>query len=104
MFINNLTNVINKGNVVIKQLQIVIFFTLLYWLYGKVYRYIKKYDYEYKEFKRMDLFESFYFSLVTQTTVGYGDITVMTRNMRILNCIQLLSVYGVLFLSFKNIF
>ena len=94
----NLTNVINKGNVIIKQLQIVLFFTLLYWLYGKVYSYIKKYDSEYQEFKKMNLFESFYFSLVTQTTVGYGDITAMTRNMRIFNCIQLLSVYGVLFI------
>jgi hypothetical protein len=37
----------------------------------------------------------FYFSIVTQTTVGYGDIVTVHPFARVANIIQLLTVYGV---------
>lgn len=48
--------------------------------------------------KRQDQFnwvDYFYFSIVTQTTVGYGDIVTEHPVARFVNIIQLLTVYGV---------
>ena len=42
------------------------------------------------------IFDCFYFSLVTQTTVGYGDIIPHTRFMRIINIFQMFSIYGII--------
>ena len=46
----------------------IIFFTALYWVYGTSY----------------DIFDDFYFVIVTLTTVGYGDITPHTFNERVI--------------------
>ena len=46
----------------------IIFFTALFWVYGTSY----------------DLFDDFYFVIVTLTTVGYGDITPHTFNERVI--------------------
>jgi hypothetical protein len=39
--------------------------------------------------------DCFYFSLSTQTTVGYGDIYAKTLAMKVITIMQLLSIYGV---------
>ena len=45
------------------------------------------------------LMDCFYFSLVTQTTVGYGDVNTHTTLTKLLNIIQLFSIYGLFALS-----
>jgi hypothetical protein len=39
--------------------------------------------------------DCFYYSLSTQTTVGYGDIYAKTFAMKVTAIMQLLSIYGV---------
>ena len=39
--------------------------------------------------------DCFYYSLSTQTTVGYGDIYAKTYAMKVTTIMQLLSIYGV---------
>lgn len=70
---------------------LIIFFTLSYYIGS--YMDVKYYN-PYK--KPFSLFDSFYFSLVTQTTVGYGHILPTDVITKIINIIQLLSIYGVI--------
>ena len=39
--------------------------------------------------------DCFYYSLATQTTVGYGDISAKTPAMKIATIMQLMTIYGV---------
>lgn len=39
--------------------------------------------------------DCFYYSLATQTTVGYGDISAKTIAMKVATIMQLLTIYGV---------
>lgn len=49
--------------------------------------------------KPVTFFDCFHFSLVTQTTVGYGAL-VPTHNLtKIINILQLLTIYGVIIIS-----
>ena len=63
---------------------LVIFFTFLYYLDG-IY---------YKNVNNNSLFDCFYYSLVTQTTVGYGDIIARDIGlMKHITILQLLSIF-----------
>jgi hypothetical protein len=79
------------GNVVsymIRHLFIVFMFALSYYI---VSNYIDT------DIKREPLnpLDCFYYSLATQTTVGYGDISAKTPVMKIATIMQLLTIYGV---------
>lgn len=51
------------------------------------------------EKKPITFFDCLHFSLVTQTTVGYGAL-VPTHNLtKIINILQLLTIYGVIIIS-----
>jgi voltage-gated potassium channel len=39
--------------------------------------------------------DCFYYSLATQTTVGYGDISAKTPAMKVATIMQLMTIYGV---------
>jgi hypothetical protein len=39
--------------------------------------------------------DCFYYSLATQTTVGYGDISAKTPAMKVATILQLMTIYGV---------
>ena len=90
-----------KNYLVFKNLLICLFFTTVYWMHSYFYKYIKKYDFEYEKFKPISIFDSFYFSLVTQTTVGYGFTLPETKILRIINTFQLLSIYVVLLINLR---
>ena len=107
-----------KGGIefIIRQLQVVIAFAFFYWIAGHFHKMHPEYDpilntrigemetdkeknEKAKEFIPWTFGECFYFSLVTQTTVGYGDMVSHTRISRIINVLQLLTIYGVLAVS-----
>ena len=73
----------------------VCFFALLYWMLAA--------RVPGKHFKGLGMFPRFfdflYFSMVTQTTVGYGDISPTSRLARGIAMVQLLLVYAGLGLS-----
>lgn len=52
-----------------------------------------------KNSKQLSLWDCMYFSLVTQTTVGYGDISPTHPITKLINVIQLLTIYGVLLIE-----
>lgn len=89
-----LKNIDKKGLFFIRHLSIVLLFALMYYIssiYIKNSVNIKNKD----KNNKLSFWDCLYFSLVTQTTVGYGDI-VMTHNFtRLINFIQLLTIYGV---------
>lgn len=90
-----------KNYLVFKNLLFCLFFAILYWMHSYFYEYIKKQDFEYEKFKPINLFDAFYFSLVTQTTVGYGFTLPRTKILRIINTIQLLSIYTILLINLR---
>jgi hypothetical protein len=52
-----------------------------------------------KDNSNMSLWDCIYFSLVTQTTVGYGDIVPTHAVTKLINVLQLLTIYGVLLIE-----
>ena len=75
---------------VISHFALILIFTLSYYIGSHID--VKYYDSTKTPFS---LFDSFYFSLVTQTTVGYGHILPTDYITKLINTIQLLSIYGV---------
>lgn len=52
-----------------------------------------------KDIKELSFWDCFYFSLVTQTTVGYGDIVPAHNISKLINILQLLTIYGILLIE-----
>jgi len=77
---------------VISHMLIIILFAFVYYL---TFIYDSKTFNIHKNDEDINYLDFLYFSLVTQTTVGYGGI-IPTRNIsRLLNFIQLLTIYGI---------
>ena len=80
-----------------KILKIFLQFLLLTFIYALLYKYFGKFDSD-RDHKgagvnsvgKIDFFTAFYFSLVTQTTVGYGDIGPKNMVTKIICMSQLL--------------
>ena len=51
--------------------------------------------------KKYSMQDCMYFSLITQTTVGYGDIISYSENAKIVNMIQLISIFFISALSIE---
>ena len=85
MFILRVLNK-NKGlRFFIINLLCILFFSLIYYLEDVIY------------FNEKTLLDYFYFSLVTQTTVGYGDITPREEGlMKFISFFQLMSILLIL--------
>jgi len=79
------------------QLFVVVLFGFLYWLINYVERNYMLHDAETGgTVDKLTFFDAMFFSLVTQTTVGYGTVVSRTYFSKIVNFIQLLTIYGVL--------
>lgn len=81
-------------NFITQHLGLVLFFGLVYYIcnhYTDNAFKIPKSDSE----TELSLLDCFYFSLITQTTVGYGDIIPTNKISKIINIVQLLTIYGV---------
>lgn len=77
-------------------LSLVFLFAGIYWI---LHSYVTKHKAlvsSHKKPEDITLFDCFYFSMVTQTSVGYGDILTIHPIARTANIMQLLSVYGVI--------
>ena len=80
-----------------KILKIFLQFLLLTFTYALIYRYFGRFDSDRDKegsgvdsVGKIDFFTAFYFSLVTQTTVGYGDIAPKDTVTKIICISQLL--------------
>jgi hypothetical protein len=49
--------------------------------------------------RSLSFLDCLYFSLVTQTTVGYGDIVPTHAVTKLINVMQLLTIYGILLIE-----
>jgi len=76
-------------------LSLVFVFATIYWVLHEFVTRKNALVSSHKDKKDLTWFDCFYFSIVTQTTVGYGDIVAVSTAARAANIIQLLSVYGV---------
>ena len=71
-------------------------FLLVTFIYALIYRYFGRFDSDRDKGSgvdsvgKIDFFTAFYFSLVTQTTVGYGDIAPKDKVTKIICISQLL--------------
>ena len=45
------------------------------------------------------LFDAFYFTTATHTSIGYGDITPKTRKLRLITSIHMLIVFSLILVS-----
>ena len=92
---------------IIYQLLLVFVFAILYWLSDRLYAAfpdIMK-NYGFGEIKTEDDFYSYlYFSLITQTTVGYGGVLpdggqMITTKSVLLKYLVLLQLFSVIFMT-----
>ena len=83
---------------------ILVIFTILYYLGHKISQYYDLKDENGNSIRDKDqtLLDAFHFSLLTQTTVGYGIEIAWTYLTKIINILQLLAVYGIIIMSLLN--
>lgn len=106
---NGLTS-INK-NIILRHITIVLVFSVLYYIVSNYYgetAFSRITTVESntphnpsneKLNNKMSVLDCLYFSLVTQTTVGYGHIVPTHIISKIINILQLLTIYGVFILE-----
>jgi hypothetical protein len=78
------------------------YYTLTLFVFSFIYYVI--YQYDKKSFTdrnkiTYNLFDFFYFSLVTQTTVGYGSMVPTSSLSKVVNAIQLMTIYSIFVIS-----
>lgn len=95
---NILPSVFRKRHITFmyNHLRFVSIFALLYWLAHNIMQDAYQYDRPREEYR---LWDFIYFSLVTQSTVGFGDMKPTNWLTKLLVCLQLLSVVGIIVVS-----
>ena len=84
-----------------RHLVLVFIFAILYWISNKIEMYFdmnitnERGIVTDKKVGPLSLFRCFYFSLITQTTVGYGHHDIPTLVSETCNIFQLLSIFGI---------
>ena len=88
------------------KLQQVMYHVLGMLAFATIYYIIHKYidnAFQYnKDNGDLNILDFFYFSLVTQSTVGYGDITPIHKLPRIICMMQILLIYAITVISILN--
>ena len=78
-------------------------YTITLFVFAFIYNILYKYDnnsfIKRDKNKKYHLFDFFYFSLVTQTTVGYGSMVPTSILSKTINAIQLMTIYGIFIIS-----
>jgi voltage-gated potassium channel Kch len=91
-------NDIFKSRKKITDSKIFLYNILLVIIFAAIY-YIVDHSVDYKTHnKKLSLIDSLYFSIVTQTTLGFGDIVPTHSLTRIIVIIQCLCIMGLLYL------
>ena len=79
---------------------VVMIFTVAYYVANRVERKLGMIDdITGKKIKPRTLFDAFYFTLVTQTTVGYGHYHAVSKITQVINVMQLFTIYKVIEMS-----
>ena len=91
---------ISKQSIFVNSMVIVIFFTIAYYTANHIERRFKMTnEFTGKKIEALSLFDAFYFTLITQTTVGYGNIHPPSKITQVINILQLLTIYKVIELA-----
>lgn len=100
--IDNLLKFVRKYKLyqVIYHFLAILIFAIAYYIMHKHIPNAFKYDKEAE--KDLDVMDFFYFSLVTQSTVGYGDITPVHNIPRMVCMFQIMSIYVIILIALMN--
>lgn len=100
--INGLIKFIRKHGIyhVFYHIIMIILFAIIYYIIYKYHNGSFRFDNINTEKKQLDIIDFLYFSLVTQSTVGYGDITPVHRMPKIIVMCQIISIYAIIALTF----
>ena len=93
MILKKLTFIENKLLFLGKHLSIVIVFAFLYYLSETYLVFQNKKNEKNEITKHMSLLDCFHFSLVTHTTVGYGQLYPSNPYSRMINIVQLIIIF-----------
>jgi len=74
------------NNIILLNIILIFIFATIYHYYGDPEHF---YYPELDTKKKLNYLDCVYYSAITQTTVGYGDITGKSTNIRLINCLQL---------------
>lgn len=85
-----------KRAIFLNSMSIVFIFTIAYYITSRIEERLGLIDnYTGKKITPLSLFDAFYFTLVTQTTVGYGSLYPPSKLSQTINILQLLTVYKI---------
>lgn len=89
LFLSNLLQAKRYKRFIIIHLLLLLFFTRLYYLSYKV---IKDDTFKTDKTETMTFYDFFYFTLITQATIGYGDIVPIHPLTKMINILQIFSI------------
>ena len=84
-------------NLISHHIALVTIFAVIYYVCDKYFQHTA-FEHINKGPHEMTLLDCIYFSLVTQTTVGYGDYVPIHPVVRMVTIVQMLTIYGSIYL------
>ncbi len=90
---------LQKKGFIISHLALILFFAVVYYIIHINFENTFECKNKKQNNKELSFFDFIYFSLVTQTTVGYGDIVPCHIFSKIITMLQLLTIYGVIVIT-----
>ena len=88
---------ISKRTLFLNSMIVVAIFTMAYYIANRVETRLAMVDeITGEKIKQRSLFDAFYFTLITQTTVGYGNFYAPSKVTQMINVVQLFTIYKVI--------